>query len=164
MKIRLSKLFRKKEKKREKLPKYDIDSSIFLEIIFENPREDDAKKLFQLSGYKNKYRLVVSSIVIGEVLYVISKEKSIEYKEKCIEALKRLILYYDIEIYRSSHTALSRTNEVIKADKFIKSMDALIFACVLENKSQKFITFDSDFLDNKSLKEKFKEVKINDKI
>ena len=48
-----SKILVKKEEKRSRLPIYDIDSSIVLEIIFENPREDDAKKIFQLSGYRN---------------------------------------------------------------------------------------------------------------
>jgi len=159
-----SKIFVKKEEKRSKLPIYDIDSSILLEIIFENPRQNDAKKIFQLSGYKNKYRLMASSIAVGEVIYVISKEKDQEYKENCIEALKRLLLYYDLEIYRPSQKFLTRVSEVLSIDTFFKSMDALILASALENKSLKFITFDSDFLESKNLKEKFKEVKIDDKI
>ncbi len=159
-----SKIFLKKEEKRSRLPIYDIDSSIILEIIFENTRQNDAKKIFQLSGYKNKYRLMASSIVMGEVVYVISKEEDIEYKERYIEALKRLLLYHDIEIYRASKASLDKISEVLSADTFFKSMDCLIFASALENKSIKFITFDSDFLQSKNLKEKFKQVKIDDKI
>ena len=159
-----SKTIRKKEEKRSGLQIYDIDSSIFLEIIFENPRQDDAKKIFQLSGYRNKYRLMASSIVMGEVIYVISREVDISYKERYIEVLKRLILYYDIEIYIPSKVSLDKVGEVLSADTFFKSMDALIFACTLENKSLKFITFDSDFLESRNLKEKFKEVKIDDKV
>lgn len=158
------KILTKKEQKRSRLPVYDIDSSVILEIIFENPRDEDAKKIFQLSGYKNKYRLIASSIVMGEVVYVISKEEDIDYKEKYIEALKRLLLYYDIEIYRVSKSSLDKVSEVLLTDTFFKSMDALIFASALENKAVKFITFDSDFLKSKNLKEKFKEVKIDDKV
>ena len=158
-----SKISIKKEEKRSRLPIYDIDSSIILEIIFENPRENDAKKIFQLSGYRNKFRLMVSSIVMGEVIYVISKEKNQTYKENCIEALKRLLLYNDLEIYMPPKTSLTRVSEVLSADSFFESMDALVFASALENKSAKFITFDSDFLQSISLKDAFKEVKIDDK-
>ena len=189
-----NKFSRGKDVKRGKLPIYDIDSSLILEIIFENPRQEDAKVIFYLSGYRNKYiaadfdfrynfpksalyrhkilitninvrayRLVVSSIVIGEVIYVINKENDQEYREKYIEALKRIILYHDLEIYRPLETSLDKISEVLSADAFFKFMDALIFACVLENKSVKFITFDSDFLQNKNLKERFKAIKIDDK-
>jgi predicted nucleic acid-binding protein len=101
---------------------------------------------------------------MGEVVYVISKEEDVEYKEKYFEAFKRLILYHDIEIYRVSKVSLDKLSEVLVADTFFKPMDALVFACALENKSIKFITFDSDFLKSKNLKEKFKEVKIDDKV
>ena len=158
-----SKISRKKEEKRDKLPIYDIDSSIILEVIFNNPRENDSRMLFQLSGYRNKYRLMVSSIVMGEVIYIISKEKDIKFKENCIEALKRIMLYHDVEVYRPSKTTIDKVDEVLATDTFFKSMDALVFASALENKSKKFVTFDSDFLESKNLREKFKEVKIDDK-
>ncbi len=164
MSNKITKILIKKIEKRSRLPIYDIDSSIILEIIFENPRQDDAKKIFQLSGYRNKYRLMTSAIVIGEVIYIISKEKDQEYKEKYLEALKRILLYHDVEIYRPPKTFLAKVNEVLSTDTFFKTMDALVFASALENKSIKFITFDSDFLESKNLKEKFKEVKIDDKI
>ena len=47
----------------------------------------------------------------------------------------------------------------IRHNDYIKLLDA----SALENKSAKFITFDSDFLQSISLKDAFKEVKIDEK-
>ena len=141
---------------------YDVDSSVILEIVFKQENEHLARKLFQLSGYRNRYMLSISPIVLGEVLTIISKERALETKEDAFSELRNLLFYNQIHFYGLDILSLSQALiQILEADPFFRGMDVLVFASTILNKSKRFYTFDKDFLESNNLKAQF-DVQIAD--
>ena len=114
---------------------WDADSSVILEIIFDQPKRKQAEKLFKFSEYKHRYSLVISSIVLGEVVSHLCKEKNIQEKKNYFLALTDLLTSYPIYTYSPLLPSLNDFLSTLLSSSLLIGMDALVFSAILTHDS-----------------------------
>lgn len=129
-------------RKWQNLPVYFVYTSVFLEIVFGQSRLRDCVKFFDNVGFR--YRLITSTIVIGETIKSINKLANAE-KERWVLWFLGLIEKAEIELLTISSACLTNVTIIRNADTYLESSDAIIFSSAITESCKAFITLDSDF-------------------
>ena len=120
---------------------YHVDSSVLLADMF---GEFDASKLWQLSDNKRKFVVVFTSVVMGEVIKVLTQSPP-ERMKLGFDYLYHLLDWYSLEMYTPPQRVLALVHELQEVDSRLMLMDALILASAICHHAAKFITLDNDF-------------------
>ncbi len=135
---------RKRIKKRfNNLPRYFVDSSVFVEIIFKQDKAQKCKNYLNQGGYK--YRLETSSVVIGEIIKSIYNINDVCTRDEATLWLNDTISKRKIEIQTPSRSGFTLALEIMDSDTHLGPMDALIFGDCVDTGCKDFLTKDSDF-------------------
>ena len=125
------------------LPVYFVDSSVFLEVLLNQSYSGKCIEFFNNVGYH--YRLMTSTLVLGEILKLLNDaENSIE-KENGLFYLISLLERTDILVAPISFACISNIQTVIQAYSHLESSDTIIFSSAITENCKAFITLDSDF-------------------
>ena len=131
---------------------YDLDTSILLEIIFEQPRMKKAKELLHLSTYRNRYLLHLSIIALGEAILIINREEDPVKRNKYLFALSNILSSPLLKIYVPSPASMVSILPFLKElDSYLDPADTLILAAATSNFAKKFYTFDQRMLKSSKL-------------
>tara|TARA_Y100000310_G_scaffold305460_1_gene345630 strand:- start:550 stop:966 length:417 start_codon:yes stop_codon:yes gene_type:complete len=110
--------------KKKRQPKAHIDSSIFIEILFNQPRAEQAQTLIRTAGMKNKPLLKVSSTVLGEIVKVIDREEDDLIRDVAYEYLDGILSRRNILIHTPGIKALRDIlPDIYQTNNYIESMD-----------------------------------------
>jgi len=136
--------------KRELLkPLHHIDTCIIIESAKNTKAGNTCKKYLNLIGYK--YRGCFSLPVVGEYfMKVITDIKEFIKQEQMFEYFRDLIKDKNIRFYVLKNISLKI--EVKEIDTRIKSTDASIVACAIEDKTI-LVTLDKDLIHNEKIED-----------
>ncbi|MCK4730530.1 MAG: PIN domain-containing protein [Candidatus Aenigmarchaeota archaeon] len=136
-------------------PLHHIDTCIIIESAKKTKLGNICKKYLNLIGYK--YRGCFSLPVVGEYfIKVITDVKEFIKQEQMFEYFRDLIKDKKIKFYVLKNISLKI--KVKEIDTRIKSTDASIVACAIEDKTI-LVTLDKDLLHNEKIEDQC-EVKI----
>lgn len=127
------------------LPKYFVDSSVFIEALFQQERTKECRSFFHKAGLK--YRIFTSTVVMGEVLKAINRLPSAEAKEEEMHLLADMLKSLDIAIMAVSFACISNVEAVRFSDSYLGSSDCIIFSSAVTENCNAFITLDPDFTE-----------------
>ncbi len=136
-----------------------IDSSIVLEIIFQN--EEKCKQYLNTVGYKSKNAALLTISILGEILTNLFLKAS----ETVDDQIKRKVLIQNAvdflddtildllprkrlfisKIEKNDHAFVQRIQEL---DYKITDDDAFHLSCAINNHCQRFVTIDKDLLND----------------
>lgn len=133
------------EKKWENLPRYFVDSSVFVEAALKQERYRKCMAFFNKVGYK--YRIETSIVVLGEIVRRFDRIKDVNYREELFRWLDNILVDRRIVIHRPSRGCFTLGEEIFGFDTFIGPVDALVFVGCVEEKCADLVTLDSDFSD-----------------
>lgn len=119
-----------------------VDSSVFLEVLFEQQHNKECFSFFRRAVYK--YSLMTSTSVMGEVVRGISRASE-KGKPMMYLALGDLILTAKLAIMPVSFGALGSISAIRELDQYLPSADCLVFSSVVSEKADLFVTLDSHF-------------------
>lgn len=130
-------------RRRLQLPVYFVDTSVFVELMLEQEKSSDCASLFQRAEYK--FKLVTSTVVMGEILKVINELEDNSMKEDSFYLISDILMKRKIKISSVSFAAMSNIVPVRISDPFLPSSDCLIFSTAVSENSDYFITLDKHF-------------------
>lgn len=120
---------------------YFIDANIFLEIQLNDEKSGECKEFIRKID-ANKIDAVTSDFIVYTCLIqIFNKTKSPEKMNNFMTFLTNL---EKLEIIRPSQAVISKAVENTKKYK-LDFDDALVVACVTENKIDSLVSFDKDF-------------------
>ncbi|MBU2638820.1 MAG: PIN domain-containing protein [Nanoarchaeota archaeon] len=134
---------KKIERRLENRPKYFVDSSVFVEILLKQDNSDECLSFFNRGSYK--YRLLTNTLVLGEVLKVITKIEDSAAKREEANTFIELLGKGGIQVTSLTFTAIANLNAVREIDSFLQASDALIFSSALTEACNGLITLDKDY-------------------
>lgn len=119
-----------------------VDASVFVEILLKQKRSGEC--LDFLHRARHKYRIMVSTTAMGEVL------KAIAYNDEKVKtfmfiSLEDLISMTCPVIPSVSFLSINNVNAVRDADSFLPSSDCLIFSSAITEQCNAFVTLDHHF-------------------
>ena len=125
----------------ENKPRCFVDASVFVEILLKQKRSGEC--LDFLHRARQKYRIMVSTTAMGEVLKAIAYSE--EIKSFMFASLEDLILMTCPVIPSISFQSISNVNAIRDADSFLPSSDCLIFSSAITEQCNTFVTLDNHF-------------------
>lgn len=93
---------------------------------------------------RNKYRLITSTLVLGEILKGLNKVES-QTKRISLLLLADLFETSEIRIATMSFKCVNNTYEVRAIEPYLLPSDCLIFSTAITENSDAFVTLDLDF-------------------
>jgi len=130
-------------RRRRHLPAYFADTSVFIELMLKQEESKICASFFQREGYK--FRLVTSTVVMGEIIKIINGLKGEATKQKNFHFLSDILMDRRIEIISVSFAAIGNIGAIKLSDPFLPSSDCLIFSTAVTENSSYFITLDKHF-------------------
>lgn len=127
----------------QKLPVYFVDSSIFLEVLFNQSFYEECLAFFNNVHYH--YRLMTSTLVLGEVIKSLNDTKDRDRKLNGSLLLFSLLEKTEIKIVPVSSECITNTTAILSIDSYIESSDRIIFSSAITENCKAFVTLDSDF-------------------
>lgn len=134
---------KKLERKRNNLPLYFVDSSVFLEVFLKQAKYDECLSFFNKSYYK--YQLVTSTLVLGEILRALNELENNQLKRESLLFLADMFEVNNIRTVAMSFQCISNTSVIRDAEPYLMPSDCLIFSSAITENSDAFITLDNDF-------------------
>lgn len=131
------------EKRINNLPLYFVDSSVFLEVLLKQTKYGECMSFFSRSRYK--YRLITSTLVLGEILRGLNKIEYQQTKRTSLLLLADLFETTEIKTLAMSFECISNTNAIRNIESYLLPSDCLIFSSAITENSDAFITLDNDF-------------------
>lgn len=125
------------------MPRYFVDSSIFVEILLKQDNSEECLSFFNRGSYK--YRLLTNTLVLGEVLKVITKIEDSAAKREETLTFVELLEKRNIQIISLNFEAIANLDAVRETDTFLQASDALIFSSALTEACNGLITLDKDY-------------------
>lgn len=117
-----------------------VDANIFLEISLKDKRSEECKSFLLKS--RKEINIVTSDFIIYScVLRSQTKEKPLEGVRGFFNFISE---FYEMEILRPSLTVMMKSKEFMKKYS-LDFDDALVVACMIENKIKQLVSFDEDF-------------------
>ena len=138
------------QKKIEKLPKYFIDSSVFLEVILRQAKYDKCFSFFYDSNYK--HRLVTPIVVLGEIVKTLNKIEDIMIKNQSYISFVDIFEKTEIGIMELSFECINNIGDIKTFEPYLQSYDSILFSSAVTENCDAFVTLDSDFSSILSLK------------
>ncbi|MBU2638587.1 MAG: type II toxin-antitoxin system VapC family toxin [Nanoarchaeota archaeon] len=134
---------KKLEKRKDSLPVYFVDSSVFLEVLFAQKCYEDCTNFFNRTGYR--YQLMTSIEAMGEAVKALNERGYDTLKEKGMLLLAGILDKTGIKIASPTFEAISNVSIVRDADSYIMPSDCLIFSIALTEGCFAFVTLDRHF-------------------
>ncbi|MFH1637481.1 MAG: type II toxin-antitoxin system VapC family toxin [Candidatus Woesearchaeota archaeon] len=134
------------KKKWENLPRYFVDSSVFLELAFKQHRDKACVKFFNLVGFK--YRIETSSIVLGEIVKAFTKVEDYKTKDELFLWLNDILERRKISIHTVSKACLPLSIDLLNEESRIGPVDSLILSSCIDTGCYSFVTLDSGFSES----------------
>lgn len=120
-----------------------IDSSVFLELLLEQPKHEECLSFFNRA--RDKYKLATSVLALGEVMDALSTIDDECSKERTLSSFSKLLEERNIAVYPITRICINNSLVVMESDEYLDSHDSLIFSSALTENFQSLITLDSDF-------------------
>ena len=131
------------KRKQDNLPLHFIDSSVFLEIVFEQKYHKICSSFLNEVYYKS--RLITSTLVLGEVLKSLQGINNDRIREHWLLFFSQLLRDKNIELCMVSFASLKNLAAIQEIERFLASSDSLIFSTALAENCSVFVTLDNDF-------------------
>lgn len=133
---------RRIKERRNSLPLCFVDASVFVEMLFRQPKAEECSSFFHMA--KCKYRLIASTIVMGEIVRVISAAEETE-RQMLFCGLNDIIISTGMQIEPVSAAALGTIESIRVTDPFLPSSDCIILSSAISENSTVLITLDKHF-------------------
>lgn len=133
----------KLEKRQKNLPAYFVDSSVFLEALFEQQRCEECIAFFNNVGFR--YRLMSSIEAMGEIISSLNEEGYNLLKEKGMSLLAGILEKTGIEIVSPTFEAINNISAIRDADSYLKPVDCIIFSTAITENCSAIVSLDRHF-------------------
>ena len=134
---------KKLEKRKDSLPVYFVDSSVFLEALFGQERYEECLGFFYRTGFH--YRLMTSIEAMGEVIKSLNDGGYDTVKEKGMFLLAGLLEKTRTEIVSPTFTVISNVAAIRDADSYLQPVDCLIFSTAMTENCSAIVALDKHF-------------------
>ena len=129
------------ERRLGNLPLYFVDSSVFLEALLKQVNAKLCLSFLYQANYK--YRLITSTLVLGEIVKILNKIEERQMKDAAFMFLVDLFEKTEIEMIAINSECITNLGAINILEPHLLTSDCLIFSSAITECSDAFITLDS---------------------